>query len=190
MSESEAALARQDAYAKYNAAIIASGGLAAANFYTEKTQLELLQIDKLASLDTVEAAQTASNILNYNSQADNIKKLAAAQKIADDAKYKALQDYLALLAKPLPTPAAPSAPPTVMPPGFGGGGQPIPPGYGGIFDYLPPTGSTGSSNSSITVIVEGNVLDGDDFAEKVNDALLDANRRGLPRTAAGFLVAP
>jgi hypothetical protein len=40
----------------------------------------------------------------------------------------------------------------------------------------------------ITIIVEGNVLDGDDFTEKVNDALLNANRQGLPRTAAGFLV--
>ena len=45
-----------------------------------------------------------------------------------------------------------------------------------------------SGNTTITVIVEGNVLDGDDFTEKVNDALLDANRRGLPRTAAGFLI--
>ena len=32
------------------------------------------------------------------------------------------------------------------------------------------------------------ILDGDDFTEKVNDALLNANRQGLPRTAAGFLV--
>jgi hypothetical protein len=77
-----------------------------------------------------------------------------------------------------------------MPPGFGGGGQPIAPGYGGFFDYMPPvgTGSTGSSNSSVTVIVEGNVLDGDDFTEKVNDALLNANRTGLSRFPAGFLV--
>jgi len=40
----------------------------------------------------------------------------------------------------------------------------------------------------ITIIVEGNVLDGDDFTEKVNDALLNANRQGLPKTAAGFLI--
>ena len=48
----------------------------------------------------------------------------------------------------------------------------------------------GSSNTAppITIIIEGNVLDGDDFATKVNDALLTANRIGLPRTAAGFLV--
>jgi hypothetical protein len=49
---------------------------------------------------------------------------------------------------------------------------------------------SGFSNQapSITINIEGNVLDGDDFTEKVNDALLNANRQGLPRTAAGFLV--
>ena len=48
----------------------------------------------------------------------------------------------------------------------------------------------GYSNTAppITIIIEGNVLDGDDFTDKVNTALLNANRQGLPRTAAGFLV--
>jgi hypothetical protein len=53
---------------------------------------------------------------------------------------------------------------------------------------MPPAGSAGSSNSSVTVIVEGSVLDGNDFVEIVNDALLDANRRGLSRYPAGFLA--
>ena len=187
MSEEEAAAARAAAYAKYNAAIIASGGLNDAKFYTEKTQIELLNIMRLAAIDKAASAQATIDILNYTSQKTIIERIAAAQKIADDAKYKALQDYLALLAKPLPTPES-VTPPKIMPPGFGGGGQPIPPGYGGIFDYLLPTGSTGSSNSSVTVIVEGNVLDGDDFTEKVNTALLNANRQGLSRSPAGFLI--
>ena len=55
-------------------------------------------------------------------------------------------------------------------------GQPLP-------DYMRSSG-----NTTITVIVEGNVLDGDDFTEKVNDALLNANRTGMPRTPAGFLI--
>ena len=48
----------------------------------------------------------------------------------------------------------------------------------------------GYSNTAppITIIIEGNVLDGDDFTEKVNDALLNANRTGMPRTPAGFLI--
>jgi hypothetical protein len=46
----------------------------------------------------------------------------------------------------------------------------------------------GIQSPAINIVIEGNVLDGDDFTEKVNDALLNANRQGLPRTAAGFLV--
>jgi hypothetical protein len=48
---------------------------------------------------------------------------------------------------------------------------------------------SGYSNApAITINIEGNVLDGDDFTNKVNDALLNANRQGLPRIAAGSLV--
>ena len=56
--------------------------------------------------------------------------------------------------------------------------------------YGPAVGGPGygMQTPSITINIEGNVLDGDDFTEKVNDALLNANRQGLPRTAAGFLV--
>jgi hypothetical protein len=189
MSEEEAALARQAAYAKYNAAIQQSGGLAEANFYTEKTQIELLQIAKLASLDKVASAQATMDILNYTTQIDIIARIAAAQKVADDAKYKAQQDYLALLATQV------VMPPVVTPPGpkkpeFGIGGQPLYPGGGGYGEYFPPAGTvTGGSNPSteITVIVEGNVLDGDDFTEKVNTALLNAQRTGLSRFPAGTL---
>jgi hypothetical protein len=48
----------------------------------------------------------------------------------------------------------------------------------------------GYSNTapSITINIEGNVLDGDDFTEKVNDALLNANRTGMPKVAAGTIV--
>jgi hypothetical protein len=199
MTQQEADEARAEAYRKYNAAIIASGGLAEANFYTEKTQTDLLKIAKLAALHDVATAQATLDILNYTSQLDIIARIAAAQKIADDAKTKALKDYLALLGTAAGVIAgSPGGPaiakgkveviPKILPPGVGGGGQPIPPGYGGIFDYLPSTGSTGSSNSSITIVVEGNVLDGDDFVEKVNDALLNAERTGMPQTPAGFLI--
>jgi hypothetical protein len=48
-----------------------------------------------------------------------------------------------------------------------------------------------SSNTNtpapITIIVEGNVLDGDDFTEKVNRATLNAIRNGLPQGVAGAL---
>jgi hypothetical protein len=45
-----------------------------------------------------------------------------------------------------------------------------------------------ANGTVITINIAGNVLDGDDFTEKVNDALLNANKPGLSRTPAGFLV--
>jgi hypothetical protein len=42
----------------------------------------------------------------------------------------------------------------------------------------------------ITVIVEGSVLDGDDFAEKVNNALLNNIRRGYSQNPAGAIAIP
>jgi hypothetical protein len=192
MSEEEAALARQAAYAKYNAAIQQSGGLAEANFYSEKTQVELLSIAKLASLDKVAAAQATMDILNYTTQIDIIARVAAAQKIADDAKYKAQQDYLALLATQVVIPAPIITPPSggggSQGPRFGIGGQPIwddgmgGPGYG--------TGQgtgTGSVDNSVTVVVEGSILDGEDFSDIINRAMLDNIRRGLSQFPAGTL---
>jgi hypothetical protein len=64
------------------------------------------------------------------------------------------------------------------------------PASGGPFYGKPLPGYiTGMGDTSITIVVEGNVLDGDDFTEKVNNALINANKTGLPRTAAGFLVS-
>ena len=191
MTQQEADAARAEAYRQYNAAIIASGGLADANFYDEKTQTDLLKIAKLAALHDVGTAQATLDILNYTTQIDIIARIAAAQKIADDAKYKAQKDYLALLATQVVIPT-PVVPPTVMPPGFGGGGQPIPPGYGGFFDYMPPTGSvgSGSSDNSVNITVEGSIFDGTDFIEIVNDAMLNAQRQGLTRLPAGAIATP
>jgi len=188
MSESEAAEARQAAYAKYNAAIQQSGGLAEANFYTEKTQVELISIAKLASLDKVASAQATMDLLNYTTQVDIIARVAAAQALADAAKYKALQDYLALLAAPINPPVAPPSGPRK--PEFGIGGQPIYPDGGGFADYMGTTttsSSGGSVDNSVTIVVEGSVLDGDDFSEIINRTMLDNIRRGYSQTAAGAL---
>jgi hypothetical protein len=172
MTEEEAAIARQEAYAKYNAAIIASGGLAEANFYTEKTQAKLLEISKLAALDSVASAQASYDILNYNTQIDIITRIANAQKLADDAKMKALQDYLALM----------------------GGGPTAAPAFD-LYDYsdfLPANpGQTAFSPAQpiqpISVVVQGSVLDGNDFVDIVNNALLNSQRQGRSQFAAGAL---
>ena len=201
MSEADKAAARQEAYRKYNAAIIESGGLADKNFYSEETQIQLLEIARLASIHKVQAAQATLDILNYTTQTEIIDRIAAAQKIADDAKMQALKDYLALLGTAagiigaLPGGASVATGtatpiPTIFPPGFGGAGQPIAPNYGGYFDYAPsgsmPSTATPSDNS-VTIIVEGNVLDGDDFTDKVNGAVLDAFRQGRSQFPAGTL---
>jgi hypothetical protein len=91
------------------------------------------------------------------------------------------------ITEPIPVVVVPS--PTPMPstnnPMPGLGGNTMPSGNFGFsvpgYTYQPPA-------VTVNVTVEGNVLDGDDFIEKVNDAVLSANRTGLPRTAAGFLV--
>jgi hypothetical protein len=186
MTQEQADEARAEAYRKYNAAIIASGGLAEANFYTEKTQTDLLKIARLAALHDVATAQATLDILNYKTQTDIIARIAAAQALADNAKMQALKEYLALLAQPVVMPT-PIMPPTVMPPGVGGGGQPIAPGYGGLFDYRDylPANPGSSSNTDITVVVEGSVLDGNDFVEIVNGAMLKAKREGLSQFPAG-----
>ena len=91
------------------------------------------------------------------------------------------------ITEPIPVVVVPS--PTPMPstnnpmPGLGGS-SPTPSNFGFSvpgYTYQPPS-------VTVNVTVEGNVLDGDDFTEKVNDALLNAGRIGLPKTAAGTLV--
>jgi hypothetical protein len=190
MSEEEAAAARAAAYAKYNAAIIQSGGLAAANFYTEKTQIELLTIAKIAALDTVASAQATMDILNYTTQTSIIARIAAAQKLADDAKLAALKAYITEASKPI-TQVITTERVTI---GGGGGGSAAPspmyPSWAAAEDMFPiiPTGTrTGSIDNSVTVVVEGSVLNGDDFSDIVNRAMLDAQRRGLSQFPAGSL---
>jgi hypothetical protein len=93
---------------------------------------------------------------------------------------KVTGDPIPVVVVPSPTPIPIVIPDTNIPTsGMGTGpfyGQPLP-------EYMRSSG-----NTQITVIVEGNVLDGDDFTEKVNNALLDANRTGMPQTPAGFLI--
>jgi hypothetical protein len=61
-------------------------------------------------------------------------------------------------------------------------------GYADLYGF----GSMGSTvtpaETTINITVEGSVLNGDEFSEIVNDALINANKTGMPRTAAGFLI--
>jgi hypothetical protein len=46
---------------------------------------------------------------------------------------------------------------------------------------------TGSVDNSVTVVVEWSVLDGEDFSDIINRAMLDNIRRGLSQFPAGTL---
>ena len=99
MAEGDKELAREEAFKKYNAAIVAAGTLAAKESYSERVQIQLTEIARLASLSkTTSAAQTAT-LLRESAELSMIDRVAKAQKAADDARLKALQEYVALLGK-------------------------------------------------------------------------------------------
>jgi len=110
---------------------------------------------------------------------DDLMPLVTAPK-AISTPTPAITEPIPVIVIPSPTPT-----PSTNNPFAGLGGNTMPSGGFGFsvpgYTYTPPP-------VTVNVTVEGNVLDGDDFIEKVNDAVLSANRTGLPRTAAGFLV--
>lgn len=190
MTEEEAALARQAAYAKYNAAIEESGGLAEANFYTEKTQAELLAIEKIASLDKVAAAEATINLLTYQSQIEILHKLGIAQRLIDDEKMRALQAYLALL-------SAPIAPPQMQAPG-GGNSMPPPGGNTGGFGWsLPtyaqgalPTSTSGANTQVVNIVIPetATVITQSDFIDAVTAAVNEAGSYGYSLVPRGTIL--
>jgi hypothetical protein len=97
MAEADKEIARNAAFGKYNASIIAAGELADKASYNERVQVQLTEIARLASLsNTTNAALTATK-LREQTELNMIDRIAAAQKAADDARYAALKAYLALL---------------------------------------------------------------------------------------------
>ena len=93
MSEDDKNKARDAAFAKYNDAITKQGGLALANEYNERVQIQLTSIAKLAALQGYGAAlDTMNRIMVSNELA-----IAKTQSANDLARYSALKDYIALL---------------------------------------------------------------------------------------------
>ena len=99
MAESEKERLRDIAFGKYNAAITAAGQLAAKESYSERVQIQLTEIAKLASLSNTTNASITLGKLRESAELSMIERIAKAQKAADDARLKALQDYAALLGK-------------------------------------------------------------------------------------------
>lgn len=198
MSEADKAAARNEAYAKYNAAISESGGLAEANFYTEKTQAQLLAIAKIAALDDVANAQTTLLNIGKIEQLDVIKIVQNAQAQADAAKYASLQSYINLLK------SIPQIPAIFQAPSVGAGGSAVGStngnGMGGNYtgdftDYLPANPrqtafSPAQPIQPINITVAGSVLNGQEFTQIVNEALLNAQRTGYSQAVAGAIPTP
>ena len=99
MAEGEKEQARQIAFGKYNAAITAAGELAAKESYSERVQIQLTEIAKLASLSKTSNAALTLTKLRESEELSMIDRVAAAQKRADDARLSALQTYINALAK-------------------------------------------------------------------------------------------
>jgi hypothetical protein len=99
MAEGDKELAREEAFKKYNAAIVAAGTLAAKEQYSERTQIQLTEIARLASLSNTTSAIKTQALLREQVELSMIDRIAKAQAAADAARLKALQEYLSLLGK-------------------------------------------------------------------------------------------
>lgn len=97
MAEADKELAREEAFKKYNAALTAAGQLAAKESYSERVQIQLTEIAKLASLSNTNNAAITLGKLRESEELSMINRVAAAQKKADDARLAALQTYINLL---------------------------------------------------------------------------------------------
>jgi hypothetical protein len=99
MAEGDKELAREEAFKKYNAAIVAAGQLAAKEAYSERVQIQLTEIARLASLSKTTSAANTAALLRESAELSMIDRVAKAQKAADDARLASLQAYVALLNK-------------------------------------------------------------------------------------------
>jgi hypothetical protein len=99
MAEGKKEEARQIAFGKYNEALTKAGELAAKEQYSERVQIQLTEIARLASLSNTTNAALTLGKLRESAELSMIQRIANAQKQADDARLKALQDYAALLGK-------------------------------------------------------------------------------------------
>jgi hypothetical protein len=99
MAEGDKELAREEAFKKYNAAIVAAGQLAAKESYSERVQIQLTEIARLASISKTTSAANTAALLRESAELSMIDRVAKAQKAADDARLKALQEYAAALGK-------------------------------------------------------------------------------------------
>ena len=96
MAEADKEAARQIAFGKYNAAITAAGELARKESYDERTQIQLTEIARLASLSNTSNAQTTLIKLREAEELSAIDKVMAAYKKSYDYQIE-MEKYLTAL---------------------------------------------------------------------------------------------
>jgi hypothetical protein len=99
MAEGDKELAREEAFKKYNAAITAAGTLMAKEAYSERVQIQLTEIARLASISKTGNAAIAYARLTETAELSMIDRVATAQKAADDQRLAALREYSAALSR-------------------------------------------------------------------------------------------
>jgi hypothetical protein len=134
MAEADKEIAREEAFKKYNAAITAAGQLAAKEQYSERVQIQLTEIARLASQSNTTSALKTQVLLREQAELSMIDRVAKAQAAADAARLKALQEYLNLLGKAG---------------GGSGGGSGIPSG-----DFIAPISKELGASASIDALLE------------------------------------
>lgn len=96
-AEAEKNRLRDIAFGKYNAALTAAGDVAERSYYSERVQIQLTEIAKLASLyDSTNAAITLEKI-RMDVSLNVIAKIREAQALADKERMDALIAYINLL---------------------------------------------------------------------------------------------
>ena len=97
MSEANKDAAKMAAWAKYNDAIAKQGELMALGYYSERTQIELVSIAKLAALSEFESAQTTLRKIALSADMAAIDEVSLAQALADESRNNNMIAYIALI---------------------------------------------------------------------------------------------
>jgi hypothetical protein len=82
----DADTAQAAAFAKYNDALTKQGGLNDLSFYSQKTQIQTLEVLRLASLEKTSAAQIAADAIALSAGLKTVEDIEAARKVARDAE--------------------------------------------------------------------------------------------------------
>jgi hypothetical protein len=186
MAEGNKELAREEAFKKYNAAITAAGTLMAKEAYSERVQIQLTEIARLASLSNTYNAAKTSSLLLESAELSMIDRVSKAQALADDARLKALKDYLALLNGSKSEPVKefiPNFKPYL--PNFGGPSTTMGP-FAPTLTKMPDLtqvfpgdfGNGGAAGAPIEVTINAGIGDPEAIARAVEDVLNQSTYRG------------